>query len=53
MTLPEHFPSVINFQNLHVKKGIGITCASNPCVMDTEYKIPILIFPPENVKVII
>lgn len=21
MTLPEHFPSVINFQNLHVKKG--------------------------------
>lgn len=22
MTLPEHFPSVINFQNLHVKKGL-------------------------------
>lgn len=21
MTLPEHFPSIINFQNLHVKKG--------------------------------
>lgn len=38
MTLPEHFPSVINFQNLHVKKGsvshaheIKMLCAAVLC----------------------
>jgi hypothetical protein len=38
MTLPEHFPSVINFQNLHVKKGsvshaheIHFLCATVLC----------------------
>ena len=47
------FPLCNKFSESSREKRIGITCASNPCVMDTEYKIPILIFPPENVKAII
>jgi hypothetical protein len=47
------FPLCNKFSESSREKRIGITGASNPCVMDTEYKIPILIFPPENVKAII
>ena len=47
------FPPCNKFSESSREKRIGITCASNPCVMDTGYKIPILIFPPENVKAII
>lgn len=52
MTLPEHFPSVINFQNLHVEKVlVSQRIKSNASWM------PIQNFdfdsPPENVKAII
>lgn len=39
------FPLCNKFSESSREKRIGITCASNPCVMDTEYKTPILIFP--------
>lgn len=47
------FPLYNKFSESSREKRIGITGASNPCVMDTGYKTPILIFPPENVKAII
>lgn len=45
MTLPEHFPSVINFQNLHVKKGSVSHAHEIHAHAIPEYKISILIFP--------
>lgn len=39
------FPLCNKFSESSREKRIGITCASNPCVVDTEYKIPILISP--------
>ena len=52
MTLPEHFPSVINFQNLHVKKVL-VSHAHEIHALWIRYKNLTLIAPPENVKAII
>lgn len=52
MTLPEHSPSVINFQNLHVKKGL---VSQRMKSMRYGYRVQNsdFDFPPENVKAII
>lgn len=53
MTLPEHFPSVINFQNLHVEKGLVSQAHQIHALWIPDTKILILISPPENVKAFI
>jgi hypothetical protein len=45
MTLPEHFPSVINFQNLHVKKGSVSQAHQIHALWIPSTKLPIPISP--------
>lgn len=45
MTLPEHFPSIINFQNLHVKKGSVSQAHQIHALWIPSTKILILISP--------
>lgn len=52
MTLPRASLSIINFQNLHVKK-VSVSHAQKSMRMGTEYKTPDFDFPPEKVKAII
>ena len=53
MTLPRASLSVINFQNLHVKKGLVSQAHQIHALWIPDTKNPILIFPPEKVKAII
>lgn len=53
MKLPEHSPSVINFQNLHVEKVLVSHAHEIQCAVDAGYKNSDLTPPPENVKAII
>ena len=45
MTLPEHFPPVINFQNLHVKKGLVSHAHEIHALWIPSTKLPIPISP--------
>jgi hypothetical protein len=53
MTLPRASPSVINFQNLHVKKGLVSHAHEIHALWIPSTKLPIPISPPEKVKAII
>lgn len=53
MTLPEHSPSVINFQNLHVEKGLVSHAHEIHALWIPVTKLLIPISPPEKVKAII
>ena len=53
MALPEHFPSITNFQNLHVEKGLVSQAHQIHALWIPDTKKFDFDFPPEKVKAII